>query len=172
MKKCPVCNCDNADADFFCRDCGAELSLADGAAKAPPIAKPETAPAGRRVCPQCGEANDPVLPLCSRCGFDLSKDAGKLFLVIGADRFECNDSDVLGRDGTVARSFFSSVGTVSRRHVRLSRRDGRWFVAVLPGVQNITELDGRALVAGVEQALTGEHVLKLSTPCEVRLSVE
>ncbi len=66
---------------------------------------------------------------------------------------------------------FSGIGTVSRRHALLTQRDGQWFVTALAGVQNITQLDGRELPRGTPQPLTGEHTLKLSTQCEVRLRV-
>jgi len=111
------------------------------------------------------------------CGFDLSaarpgaNQANRLFLVIGRENFECKDGDTLGREGTLARSFFSGIGTVSRRHASLTHRNGCWFVTVSPTVQNMTQLDGRELPRGVDQPLSGEHILKLSTQCEVRLTI-
>ena len=53
----------------------------------------------------------------------------------------------------------------------LALRDGAWFVTVSPTVQNITQLDGREIPRGVAQPLLGDHVLRLSTQCEVRLKV-
>jgi hypothetical protein len=97
--------------------------------------------------------------------------AARLFLIIGQESFECKDGDVLGREGTVARPYFSGIGTVSRKHAGLAHREGCWFVTVSPGVQNITQLDGREIPRGVAQPLCREHVLKLSTQCEVRLKV-
>jgi predicted component of type VI protein secretion system len=90
---------------------------------------------------------------------------------VGAQKFECRDGDFIGREGTVGCQVFSGIGTVSRRHVSLSLRDGQWFLTALAGVQNITQLDGRELPRGVPQPLTGEHMLKMSTQCEVRLKV-
>ncbi|HXU79617.1 MAG TPA: hypothetical protein VN794_23755 [Methylomirabilota bacterium] len=97
--------------------------------------------------------------------------AQRLLLIIGKESFECKDGDTLGREGTVAKAFFSAIGTVSRKHVGLALREGAWFVIVSPTVQNITQLDGREIPRGVAQPLLGDHVLRLSTQCEVRLKV-
>lgn len=179
-KQCPVCGCQNSDLDFFCQNCGMDISLVSAAAPAPapqppaPPAPPQPAPQPR-VCPKCGQSSD--LPLCSNCGFDLStaasaaNNAAQLFLLIGKEKFQCKHGDTLGREGTVAPSFFSAVGTVSRKHVSLSQRNGCWFLTVPPSVRNPTQLDGRELPRALEQPLTGEHSLKLSSQCEVRLQV-
>lgn len=181
-KKCHVCGWENAGADFFCQNCGIDISLVgDRATAAVPGQAPPPAPAPPvrepRVCPKCGHSNDAVFMLCANCGFDLAsaesggKRADRLFLLVGQETLECKDGDILGREGTVGRLYFSAIGTVSRRHARLANRNGCWFVSVLPGVQNITRLDGRELPQSVEHPLSGEHVLKLSTQCEVRLRV-
>jgi hypothetical protein len=115
--------------------------------------------------------------LCTRCGFELaeagsgSSGGKRLLLIVGEETFECKHGDILGREGTVARPFFSAIGTVSRKHAGLSEREGAWFVTVSPAVQNITQLDGREIPRGVGQALSGDHLLRLSTQCEVRLKV-
>jgi len=182
-KACPVCGCENAESDFFCQNCGSDVSLENravtpAAPKAAAASSPRSQPAHQpRLCPKCGQANEAIFILCTNCGFDLSaagpgpNRANRLFLVIGHENFECKDGDTLGREGTVARSFFSGIGTVSRGHASLTNRNGCWFVTVSPTVQNMTHLDGRDLPRGVEQPLSGEHILKLSTQCEVRLSV-
>ena len=179
-KKCQVCGTENADGDFFCQNCGAEISL-PAAAGAPVVsaadakaAAPAKAP---RVCPKCGRANEAVFSLCTNCGSELpaagldAAQAQRLLLIIGKESFECKDGDTLGREGTVAKAFFSAIGTVSRKHVGLALREGAWFVTVSPTVQNITQLDGREIPRGVAQPLLGDHVLRLSTQCEVRLKV-
>ena len=181
-RQCPVCGSENSEADFFCQNCGSDISLA-GREPARPVSEPEpplaveSAVPESRVCPQCGQANDAVFLLCTTCGFDLSSvefgkmPAARLFVLAGQETWECKDGDILGREGTAARAFFSAIGTVSRRHVRLTQRDGRWFISVMPGVQNITQLDGGDLAPNREQPLSGEHVLQLSTQCIVRLRV-
>ena len=164
-------------------------------ARPPPTAtKPTIA---KKICPLCGTANEAFALLCDGpgCGNDLSAVAPSggvraaelastapanapaspavptLHLAVGGQSFECRDGDIIGREGTIACQIFSGVGTVSRRHVTLTRIERRWFVTVLPGVQNITQLDGRELPRGTPEPLTGEHALKISTQCEVRLKV-
>ena len=153
--------------------------------------------APQKVCPLCGAMNEFFALLCggAGCGNDLSAvvpsggtpapnctpsqpaaaPAGPalptLLLSVGAQKFECRDGDFIGREGTVGCQVFSGIGTVSRRHVSLTLRDGQWFLTALAGVQNITQLDGRELPRGAPQALTGEHTLKMSTQCEVMLKV-
>jgi hypothetical protein len=176
-KKCQVCGHENAGPDFFCRNCGTEISFAP-----PKSPKPATTDASiprQRTCPRCHQESDGVLRLCSHCGFDLFAaetlslmPAKKLFLSIDGHKYECHAGDVVGREGTVAKDYFATVGTVSRRHLSFAWHDDRWFVVALAGVKNLTQLDGREMPRGVEEPLSGEHRLRLSTLCEVRLSVE
>ncbi len=161
-------------------------------------AVPAVVTSAKKVCPLCGTVNEFFAFLCggAGCGNDLSgvvPSGGtpaaepaappvvaasavpaqpRLDLSVGAQTFECRDGDFIGREGTVGCQVFAGIGTVSRRHVGLTCRDGQWFVTALAGVQNITQLDGRELPRGVPQPLAGEHTLKMSTQCEVRLKVE
>lgn len=162
---------------------------------APAVVVPAVAPAAKKVCPLCGTVNEFFALLCggAGCGNDLSAvmpSGGApaaepppaqraeppalpaLVLSAGAQSFACRDGDIIGREGTVGCQVFSGIGTVSRRHVSLTRCGDRWFVTALAGVQNITQLDGRELPRGVPQPLTSEHTLRMSTQCEVRLRVE
>lgn len=166
------------------------------AESAPAAAAPAVAAAAKKVCPLCGAVNESFALLCggAGCGNDLSAVVPSggtpakqvpeppaaapaspalpaLLLSVGAQSFECRDGDFIGREGTVGCQVFTGLGTVSRRHVSLARRDGQWFLTALAGVQNITQLDGRELPRGVPQPLTGEHALKMSTQCEVKLKV-
>lgn len=164
---------------------------------APTAAAPVVAASAKKICPLCGTVNESFALLCggAGCGNDLSAVVPSggapaaeptpaqpaatpaapalpaLVLSVGAQNFECRDGDIIGREGTVGCQVFSGIGTVSRRHVSFTRRDGQWFVTALAGVQNITQLDGRELPRGAPQPLTGEHTLKMSTQCEVRLKV-
>ena len=166
---------------------------------APTPAPATTTPAvPRKVCPLCGTINESYSLLCcgAGCGNDLSAvtpsggaatpapaaalaatpaaaspSAPTLHLTVGARQFECRDGDIIGREGTVGCQIFAGLGTVSRRHVALAQRDGQWFLTALANVQNTTQLDGRELPRGLPQPLTGDHSLRLSTQCEVRLQV-
>jgi hypothetical protein len=172
-KTCPVCGRDNAASDFFCHNCGSEIAsipVTVQSRTAPPFEA--KSPPAMRTCPECNHPTDLVLPLCGHCGFELVTAAKpKLFLLIGGESHECKNGDVIGRDGTVAKDYFSALGTVSRRHVTISEKDGQWMITVTPTVQNITKLDGTELPRGLACPLSGEHTLKLSTQCEVKLRV-
>jgi|GEM_PF-1193722 len=167
-------------------------------AESAPSSAPVVAATAKKVCPLCGTVNESFALLCggAGCGNDLSAvvpsggtpaaekspvqpaeataspPVPSLLLSVGAQNFECRDGDIIGREGTVGCQVFSGIGTVSRRHVSFTQRDGQWFITALAGVQNITQLDGRELPRGAPQPLTGEHTLKMSTQCEVKLKVE
>jgi hypothetical protein len=96
---------------------------------------------------------------------------GKLVIVVGTQTFECRDGDILGKEGTLASQIFRGIQTVSRRHVLVTQKDGRWFLTVFAGVQNATQLDGQELRRGIPYALTGNQQLKMSHACEVNLRV-
>lgn len=154
-KVCPLCGTMN---EFFALLCGGAGCGNDLSAVVPSGGTPAPAPAPEPAQAQSAAASaSPALPA--------------LVLSVGAQNFECRDGDIIGREGTVGCQVFSGIGTVSRRHVSFTRRDGQWFVTALAGVQNITQLDGRELPRGALQPLTGEHTLKMSTQCEVRLRV-
>lgn len=97
-------------------------------------------------------------------------------MVIGNQSHVCRDGDIIGRAGTVACEFFDGVRTasgqhpVSRQHVKVIRRDGRWCIIMLSN-QTTTQFDGRPFVKGQSEFLTGEHRLQLSTQCEISLRV-
>src|SRR5436309_923041 len=94
-KACPVCGCENAESDFFCQNCGSDVSLENravtpAAPKAAAASSPRSQPAHQpRLCPKCGQANEAIFILCTNCGFDLSaagpgpNRANRLFLVVG-----------------------------------------------------------------------------------------
>lgn len=72
--------------------------------------------------------------------------------------------------------FVSGIPSVSSHHVALELRAEQWFLVNFPlqagrTAKNITVLDGREIPVGEAVALTGEHVLKISSRCEVKLRV-
>lgn len=137
----------------------------------------------------CGESLDSVTPVQVavhrdapfRASLDsdsvsLTHVQKQLYLLVGNQRFECRNGDILGRAGTVARHVFGEIITVSNQHVALELRDAEWFLINLPlqpgrDAKNVTELDGQNVAIGASVPLFGEHLLKLSKRCEVRLIV-
>lgn len=94
-----------------------------------------------------------------------------LQLIVGDDVYIVHDGDVIGREGTIAQAFFSQIKTVSRRHAEISKREGRWFVTIPASVANSTMVDGVEAKRDTPMMLAGEHVLKMSEGCVVRLKV-
>jgi hypothetical protein len=178
LKKCGCCGQFSSEKEALCTPCGQPFTgleaIGDELQKASPPAIEVGAP--ERVCPVCDFVNEPFSVLCTGldCGTDLSGTASipkRLLLIAGEVSYECRDGDILGREGTLARQFFAGIGTVSRRHVKFSRNEKGWAMAAQHGVQNVTQLDGCELPQGVLKFLTGEHILKMSTKCEVKLKV-
>ncbi len=193
---CGGCGQPILDRGHSARPPGSAPPAATAPASAAPLPAAPALP--RKVCPLCGTINESYALLCggAGCGNDLSAVtpsggtappapaatrtatpvaaspvAPALHLTVGAQRFACRDGDIIGREGTVGCQIFAGLGTVSRRHVALAQRDGQWFLTALAGVQNTTQLDGRELPRGTPQPLTGNHSLRMSTQCEVRLKV-
>lgn len=93
-----------------------------------------------------------------------------LYLEIDGQRFLCQPGDILGRHGTVAKTYIEAYETVSRRHVEIGLADGCWFIKAL-STSNRTQLDEKDMITGVGMPLTTDHWLRMSSKCEVRLLV-
>jgi hypothetical protein len=76
---------------------------------------------------------------------------------------------VLGREGTIAREYFEKFNSVSRVHARITKERGCWYLTVPASVANSTLLDGVEAKRDTPLALLGEHILKLSDECVIRL---
>lgn len=182
IRKCDACDHENSEMEYICTNCGRDISHIPAVI---PGSKADKAHDNRAdddkdglapqewVCPKCGAANQAHRILCT-CGFDMSAvqpKTSRLILVAGKREMECKDGDILGRQGTVASDVFTGSNTVSRRHVVISQKDGRWFVVIPEDVKNVTQLDGRELPKGVPQELSGDHELTMSTKCMILLKV-
>lgn len=160
QKKCQKCDTINEGYALACSraGCGAAFSEAAQTGTAPTAAMPVKHQDARGA--SIGTA-------AAKAG------AGRrIFLLAGSQVFDCKDGDILGREGSVACPVFATAGKeVSRRHALLNYQDGGWFL--VPLSPNITELDGKDLPKNQPSPISaGEHVLRLSTKCEVRLRVE
>ena len=92
-------------------------------------------------------------------------------IVIGDRTYTGRHNSVLGREGTVANDYFEKFAAVSRRHAKITKDGGRWFVTVPAAVANSTMLDGVEMKREQPYALVGEHILKMSDQCVVKLKV-
>ena len=92
-----------------------------------------------------------------------------LKVTIDGRTFVAKPGDLLGREGTLGVDCFIRHATISRRHVEISKKAGRWFVTVPESVANSTMLDNMEVVRGKPCLLTGKHILRLSKACVVVL---
>ena len=97
-------------------------------------------------------------------------EAGVKVLVEGK-AYTARHGSIIGREGTVAADYFSKFNTVSRAHVKFSKQGGRWFITVPASVANSTMLDGVEAKRDTPLPIVGEHILKLSEACVVRVVV-
>jgi hypothetical protein len=184
---------------MFCPACGgSEFERIEGEVKAAQRT-PASDDASGKICPRCKERNEPYALLCV-CGESLDnvaasasqvaqasnqprvqlatrKTASKLRLMVGTQTLECHHGDVLGREGTLACDLFRPIPTVSGKHVSVELRSDGWFLINLPlqsgrTEKNITEVDGKLLKPGESFALSSEHLVRMSSRCELRLRVE
>src|SRR5215218_5897301 len=90
-------------------------------------------------------------------------------VVIGERTYTARHGTVLGREGTLAIEYFDKFTAVSRRHAKITKDGGRWFVTIPVAVANSTMFDGVEMKRDQPYAILGEHVLKMSDKCIVRL---
>ena len=166
QKKCPHCGTLNEAYAMLCigEHCGRPLDAKDLPTETSRADESVAAPPGIAPAPPPG-----IVPTPANAP-EVTMRESRLYLVAGATQHECHEGDVLGREGTIASQVFNSIKTVSRRHVSISKQNGQWRVAALPGVANKTLLDGHDLSAA-GAALAGDHTLRMSSQCEVKLRV-
>lgn len=166
----------------------------------PAQAAPALLESSGKTCPRCNIRNEFYAVVCecnyefptnvtipeSQEGIELTqplttshilKAQPKLWLLIGAQAIECSHGDILGREGTLACDLFRPIPTVSGKHIAVELRNDGWFLINLPlqsgrTEKNITQVDGRLLRPGESLALSGEHIVRMSSRCELRLRVE
>jgi serine/threonine protein kinase len=111
----------------------------------PQVLPPRGAPGAPGTCFRCGAANDPRNRYCTTCGYDLSgsRAHGDTYLLSDGRPLRCK---LVARTGKVAGHAFTlhqditAIGrtqgndvvlpdpTVSRRHARLTFRNGQWYL--------------------------------------------
>jgi hypothetical protein len=92
-------------------------------------------------------------------------------VIIDDRTYTARHNTVLGREGTLAIGYFDKFTTVSRKHAKITKDGGRWFVTVPAAVANSTMFDGAEMKRDQPYPIVGEHVLKLSDQVVVRLKV-
>ena len=92
-------------------------------------------------------------------------------IVIDDKTYTGRHNSVLGREGTIANTYFERFKAVSRVHAKFTKDGGRWFITVPAAVANSTMLDGVEMKRDQPYPIVGEHILKMSDECVVRVKL-
>jgi pSer/pThr/pTyr-binding forkhead associated (FHA) protein len=186
--KCPGCGKDNETRGRFCTECGYPLPGGVQAPGPPPAIQPAQQPVGSVTCPRCHGANTPGMLYCQFCGARVqgatpppppgvtakpepaTKQApaeeppGRL-VVIAQDGTAGAEHPISGPHTEVGRTAgditLSADPYVSPRHLRVSRRNGRFFVRDLESVNGVyVRLRGPELLRHGDLVLIGLEVLR------------
>lgn len=202
LVKCRVCLQIFEDTVTFCPNpnCGSpDFERTEDVPTPAPGASDASGPF-EKICPRCKARNEAYAVICE-CSHEFTssdnilptqvaavpsipdpqvrarKAQPKLWLVVGTQAIECHHGDTIGREGTLACDLFKPIGTVSRKHIAVELRGEQWYLVNLPlapdrHADKMTEVDGTSLKAGESIALSGEHIARMSSRCDVRLRVE
>ncbi|MEP6668098.1 MAG: SpoIIE family protein phosphatase [Chthoniobacter sp.] len=77
--------------------------------------------------------------------------------------FECQDGDVIGRNGTVGQELFSNLEGLAERHVLIGRNGLLWFLLIPRNVKEPALLDGEPAEHGVRHPLEHSHHLRIGS---------
>jgi serine phosphatase RsbU (regulator of sigma subunit) len=90
-----------------------------------------------------------------------SKTDPKLALEIEGNSWPLKDGDVIGRLGTVGGEALRGYDVLSRQHLRVEHKSGRWQITLLPKAANETLCNGIPMIVGEPVPVTGA--------CEIRV---
>jgi anti-sigma B factor antagonist len=77
--------------------------------------------------------------------------------------YPCEDGDVIGTDGRLAKAYFSQIANLAPRHLLIGKIENRWFVFTPKNVQHPFTIDGVVLRAGERKFLQYvEHQVEFS----------
>jgi pSer/pThr/pTyr-binding forkhead associated (FHA) protein len=189
--RCPGCGKDNETQGRFCTECGHPLGgEGEAPPNAPMRGAPANQPDASLVCSRCHGTNAPGMLYCQFCGARVSgatpapapagaatskpdpargaapADEPQVRLVViaqdgtaGAEHPIADPHTEIGRtEGSIA---LAADPYVSPRHLRVSRRNGRFFVRDLESVNGVyVRLRGPELLRHGDLVLVGLEVLR------------
>ncbi len=179
MIRCPACQTANLDTSRFCDECGSRIAairsveLSEPPAYVPPPSSPTPQPASITSfgIPPVAYEPEPMSPVSGEIEPSAGPSHATLVLERGGEpgtEFRLvNDESIIGRwdadNGIfpdVDLDAHDSDAKVSRRHARIVRKDGGYFVEDL-GSTNGTYINrGRRLLPGNSQMLNdGDEVI-------------
>ena len=152
IKLCPACGEENPAPEVICRVCMTNLSSVS------PIPRHEH----DNSVPQPIESSE---VLASDVTF--AERPVLTFLRVDGRGVSAKDGTELGRSGDCA-DLFSNEKTVSRRHARITQREGGWMIEDI-GSTNGTWVNGKRLEQGQPCSIASGDIVKLSLSCELRV---
>ena len=122
------------------------------------------------ICPACLSPLDSVPVTDCNEGEEKNPEEIKPLILRTeqGDRLAIADGDIVGRKG-VGEALLAAVPTVSRRHVRFTCREGRWYVEDL-GSTNGTYLDGVEIEPNKPMAIAPGNHIGLSRRIELEVT--
>jgi serine/threonine protein kinase len=136
----------------------AEAAAASAVSQPAPVPTPRPSPPPDKACPACGGANRPSARFCVGCGYSFVPLQPAVLRIVEPVRAAwempvANSPMLLGRASEAEgyrpdfdMTFYDDGGYVSRRHARITRGRGGYFVMDL-GSSNGTTVNGQPLVA-------------------------
>ena len=85
------------------------------------------------------------------------------YLMVDRQRWACRPGDVIGRAGSIALDCLRPVTVLSRRHLMVEIRDGKWCLTALPEARNETFLNGLTMQRGTAYPLAGLQYLQVDS---------
>jgi serine/threonine protein kinase len=132
--------------------------VASASSRPVPVPVPRPSPAPARACPACGRANRQSARFCVGCGHSFVPVQSAVLRIVEPVRAAwempvANSLMLLGRASEAESyrpdfdmTFYDDGGYVSRRHARITRGRGGYFISDL-GSSNGTTVNGRPLIA-------------------------
>lgn len=179
MSRCPACGTSNLDTSRFCDECGTRLAAAHSQAEPPAYVPPQISDSFQR---SASVTSMGVPPLPAEPGGspalmddDAGTPAGKIHATLLIERGDTpgtefnliNDESTIGRwdaDNGVFPDIdldaFDTDAKVSRRHARIYRSNGAYFIEDLGSTNGTYVNRGRRLLPGNSEGLNdGDEVI-------------
>ena len=166
VKLCNACGEKNAAHVLFCEKCDADISaiapLDEAAVRASAEKIPTSAPSPAEP--------DAVYSASAAEYIYVIADEMLTFITEDGQEFAVKPGDIVGRaDDSAGTKILRSYETVSRKHLQVSRQDGRWLVKNLSS--NHTWVNERRLAEQESTQVEAGDQLKLSTKCRLTVFV-
>jgi serine/threonine-protein kinase len=177
MIRCPACSTSNLDTSRFCDECGTRLAASHSQPDPPAYVPPQTADSFSRPVSvtSIGVPPLPVEPSAAPTFDDVGKAIGIAHATMVIERGDTPGTEfkLVNEDSTIGRwdadngvfpdidlDAFDTDAKVSRRHARIYRSNGAYFIEDLGSTNGTYVNRGRRLLPGNSQTLSdGDEVI-------------